>query len=273
MGIWADRISLARDHWSSELRLEARGAPDGHRKIGLWARTYFWSGGISEVCFHVHDLIGTNAPDLAARIDALGSRLLEQCRRGREEYIGRVPCQLPDLFEDGRQKLAEHSRETEYLNGRGQNAAPPPHDGSLDVEAAEAGVYCGALAGLLGQDLHYGDRIDQHGDGLLLRNPAPRIWRHRAEPTFTTRNGIRLKFQPTSFENRDFSEVAMASHVTASVARLGRLMDEYAPSGSKHGQTGNGLPPGYQTLAEYRAEAEARLVNARLDDDGLPTPG
>lgn len=74
MSTWIYRLSLARQGWTSQLRLTRHGVRRSEDNIvaaGFWAKTWYWSGGISDICLHDHAMIDLNHPDANAHVAAI----------------------------------------------------------------------------------------------------------------------------------------------------------------------------------------------------------
>jgi hypothetical protein len=265
-GFWADRLHLARDAWITDIRIPAPSHLDaGKSHVGLWARTWFWGGGISEVCLHTHGTFTetTGRQDRIDLITRMSARLREACARARLEFPDSVPCQGLGRDERGRIPLSENTAETLRLHEQVRDVHPTedlPEDLSVFLDGDAPGL-AGALIDAARDGTAVEDRLDPYfGPSRMLRDCQDRKWGYRLYLVPRVFRGERVEFNRQEVASRLLSEDFLCGMTRSSAASLSRMFEIHAPGGARHDPGGNGLPPGFRTVREgaLAREAEAR---------------
>lgn len=264
MTAWASRLELARDGWATECRITevglGRERAGTHRAVGVWARTWFWSGWITEVCLHAHAIAPLAEAGIEASIDAVVADVLEACRRARAEFRDSIPCLGQGRDREGRLKLAENSwamglvRDTvrrphplERIPGADTSAPDVPLSRLLARTAAEQGPF---------GHLHVEDRLSgTYGPPQLLRDMTSRSWGYEVALAPRSWAGRPLRFKPFRRDGPDLGEKEAGQHIRETRAALDALFGLSSPGASA-------LPEGYAWRDEGGIETGV----------GLPAP-
>lgn len=268
---WEVRVGLARRGWQTELRLTRTGlvrSDQDRVAAGCWARRMHWAGGIAEVCLHEHAIFDPGAPDAASRLRDLIDRVDRLCARAEREFPDTVPCQLMERGEDGLLRLAVNTFQTKHLVTQNRDLAPsetiPP-----GVEAGpDAHLFALLIAARDGLEAE--DSLNPHfGRSRYARDCENRDWGYRLRLAVREANGVKVAFRPQEFTTRLLAPRAVSGLIGGSKAALTDLFRAYGPEGELAEMTPNGLPPGFETLAELiaarKAEEAARLAEAAPD--------
>lgn len=269
---WEVRVGLARRGWQTELRLTRTGlvrSDQDRVAAGCWARRMHWAGGIAEVCLHEHAIFDPGAPDAASRLRDLIDRVDRLCERAEREFPDTVPCQLMERGEDGLLRLAVNTFQTKHLVTQNRDLAPsetiPP-----GVEAGpDAHLFALLLAARDGLEAE--DSLNPHfGRSRYARDCENRDWGYRLRLAVREANGVKVAFRPQEFTTRLLAPRAVSGLIGGSKAALTNLFRAYGPEGELAGMTPNGLPPGFETLAEMIAARKAE--EAARSAEGAPSP-
>lgn len=270
MTIWRTRIDLARDGWRTSLRLQP-GRHGNSGSLGFWARTGHWSGRLSDVCFHAHAVLA-NDVDCETVVDA-AKRIVDTVARtaltARAEWPDEVPCALHNQTRpDGRMMLAQHSTETAYIRARPRDVFPTeaiaPGTGTW-VGTEDALVHAMHAAFAAGHSVENDVRI-AYKPGQMPRDVAERAWTFEAQLAVHQHAGTAVAYQPIRVRGPILEEAAAAGLTRTLLDDTTALFAAYAPGGEAAGATTNGLPPGFQTLAEYKAISDARIAASGIED-------
>lgn len=260
MSAWEKRIELARDGWTTECRVTNTGIGNlskTHRAVGLWAKTWFWDGRISEVSLHAQSIVSFSRGHVANEIERLSSILHEACFRARREYRDAVPLVDHDQSTSDRIALRENPEETRRLR-EAKRAFYPTEAIPDGVGAHGTRAHENALADAAARGLDVSDRVDPYfGSGRMIRDCQERLWGYRARLAMRSWNGVRVSFDPQEFTTRNLEEVMISELTRSSAAALNELFAEYGETGLRAGETRNGLPPGFMTLEEKAATMPA----------------
>jgi hypothetical protein len=268
---WGVRIGMARRGWQTELRLTRSGlarTDEDRVAAGCWARTMHWAGGIAEVCLHEHAIFDPASPEAPARLADLIRRLDRLCLKAERDFPDTVPCQLMERGEDGLLRLAVNTFQTGHLTPQIRDLSPS--------EAIPPGVEAGPDAHLLAlliaarDGLETEDSLNPHfGRPRYVRDCENRDWGYKLRLTVRKENGIKVSFRPQEFTTRLLAPQVISGLIYGSKTVLHDLFRAYGPEGDLAGVTPNGLPPGFETLAETIAAREKEMAARRgyLEDD------
>lgn len=269
---WEVRVGLARRGWQTELRLTRTGlvrSDQDRVAAGCWARRMHWAGGIAEVCLHEHAIFDPGAPDAASRLRDLIDRVDRLCARAEREFPDTVPCQLMERGEDGLLRLAVNTFQTKHLVTQNRDLAPS--------EAIPPGVEAGPDAHLFAlliaarDGLEAEDSLNPHfGRTRYARDCENRDWGYKLRLAVREANGVKVAFRPQEFTTRLLAPRAVSGLIGGSKAALTDLFRAYGPEGELAGMTPNGLPPGFETLAEMIAARKAE--EAARSAEGASSP-
>lgn len=255
MGIWTDRMRLAQMGWGSDMRVTGSGTSHETKlSIGLWAKTWRWHGRISEVTIHAHAIVDRDEGQLVRAFDRLAARVLEGCERAWRDFPDCVPCQMPDALPDGRIALVDSSWETKHWKeGKLRDFEPE----RLVVPAWESGVYAKTAAQLsLVEGTDYHDEINPYSRPSFAGDTRPQHWQYETYLRVFKRNDIRIKSTRQETRTEALDETVVATIADASCRAILQMFDDYAPGGARHGETDNGLPPGYEIWPRPEPTAE-----------------
>lgn len=247
MGIWADRTYLASKGWNTDLRIQEE--RNGAINVGLWAKSWFWQGKVSETCLHAHRQL-SEVTEIPSALDRVAGLVREALDRAEAEFRDSVPC-VTGVMEDGRIKLAANTLEAQRATD-GPERETPAQAIRFAVDGPETGSYRQAVmqaASIRG--LEYTDTLNNYAEARYLQDTAPREWQFECRPNMRRINGELVRadhYQHAKFSARLIDEEVVASLVNVSGAALRVLFDSYAPGGRLHGATENGLPPGYERV-------------------------
>jgi len=265
---WELRVGLARRGWATEVRVTRVGLGRSGRDraaAGCWARTWHWAGGVGEVSLHEHATLDVAAPDALGALVDLVSRVDRLCEKAERDFPDAVPCQLPERDADGLLRLAENERETRYMRGQPRDLTPSENI----PEGVEAGpdVHLFALLVAARDGLDSEDAINPYfGRARLIRDCENRDWGYKLRLAFRELDGTRISYQPQELTTRLLAPRVVSGLIGGAKASLLDLFRSYGPEGELNGATRNGLPPGFETLAEViekrRADEAARDAEA-----------
>lgn len=252
MSAWADRIRLARDGWSTEIRITETGiSPETaktHRALGVWARTWFWSGWISDVCLHDHAIVPMERDAMVSTIERVTANLRATCLQARLDFRDSIPCLAGGREPCGRLRLTENTwafRNRAAVPRRDHPRELIPETIALSAERSHAPALVDtALSGLHVEDRLSGD----FGPPALLRDLRERSWGYTTCLVVRDIDGRKLRFRPqrssTVFLDEDMVAAAMRDAADALTAEF----RDFGPGGCREGETLNGLPPGFSWL-------------------------
>ncbi len=250
MGIWADRTYLASKGWNTDLRIQEE--RNGAINVGLWAKSWFWQGRVSEISLRAHRQVSDSA-DLPAALDRVAEAVREALERAEAEFRDTVPC-VTGVMKDGRIKLAVNAAETQRAF-EGPVRELPAQAIRFAVDAPEAGTYRQAVMDAASiEGLEYNDALNNYAEARYLQDTAPREWQFECRPRMRRLDGELIRadhHQHSNFSARLIDEDVAASLVSVSSAALRVLFDTYGPGGRLHGATETGLPPGYESVKVY----------------------
>jgi len=263
---WGVRVGLARRGWQTELRLTRTGLARSDQdrvSAGCWARRMHWSGGIAEVCLHEHGILDPSSPEAVARLRELIDRVDRLCAKAEREFPDTVPCQLMERAEDGLLRLAVNTFQTKHLITQNRDLTPS--------EAIPPGVETGPDAHLFAlliaaqEGLEAEDALNPHfGRSRYARDCRDRDWGYKLRLVVRESSGVKVSYQPQEFTTRLLAPRVISGLISGSKTSILDLFRAYGPEGELAGGTQNGLPPGFETLAEMiavrRAEEAARLA-------------
>lgn len=268
---WEIRVGLARRGWQTELRLTRTGLARSDQdrvSAGCWARRMHWSGGIAEVCLHEHGILDPSSPEAVARLRELIDRVDRLCAKAEREFPDTVPCQLMERVEDGLLRLAVNTFQTKHLVTQNRDLTPS--------EAIPPGMETGPDAHLFAlliaaQDgLEVEDSLNPHfGRSRYARDCENRDWGYKLRLAVREAAGTKVSFRPSEFTTRLLAPRAVSGLIGGSKASLLDLFRAYGPEGEMAGTTPNGLPPGFETLAEMMAARRAE-ESQRAEADPEP---
>lgn len=269
---WEVRVGLARRGWQTELRLTRTGLARSDRdrvSAGCWARRMHWAGGIAEVCLHEHGALDPASPDAPSRLRDLIDRVDRLCVKAERDFPDTVPCQLTERGEDGLPRLGVNTFQTGHLIPQRRDLTPS--------EAIPPGVEAGPDAHLFAlllaarDGLEAEDSLNPHfGRSRYARDCENRDWGYRLRLAVREANGVKVAFRPSEFTTRLLAPRAVSGLIGGSKAALTDLFRAYGPEGEMAGMTPNGLPPGFETLAELIAARKAE--EAARSAEGAPSP-
>jgi len=271
---WEARVGLARRGWATEVRLTrtglGRSGPD-RVAAGCWARTWHWAGGIGEVCLHMHAILEPSAPDAVAKLGALISRVGELCEKAERDFPDTVPCQITERGPDGLPLLAENEMQTRHLRDQLRDLTPSENI----PEGVEAGPdpHLFALMMAARDGLETEDSINPYfGRSRYSRDCENRDWGYKLRMAIRELNGTRISYQPQEFTTRLLAPRVVSGLIGGTKASLLDLFRTYGPEGELAGATTNGLPPGFETLAEVieRRPSEEAARGAEAGQDPGP---
>ena len=262
---WEIRVGLARRGWQTELRLTRTGLARSDQdrvSAGCWARRMHWAGGIAEVCLHEHAILDPAAPDAASRLRDLIDRVDRLCAKAEREFSDTVPCQLTERGEDGLLRLADNTFQTMHLVTQNRDLSPS--------EAIPPGVETGPDAHLFAlliaaQDgLDAEDALNPHfGRSRYARDCENREWGYKLRLAVREAGGVKVSYRPQEFTTRLLAPRVISGLISGSKTSLLDLFRAYGPAGELAGSTPNGLPPGFETLAEMIAARGAEEAARR----------
>lgn len=263
---WSQRMSLARQGWSTEVRLSrigvASSAPDTVVAIGVWARRWFWHGWITDVCLHDQAVVDLAQRDGARHAARLVENVSEACGRAEAQYLEAIPCQLAHKDAEGRLVLTESIGDTLRCHGSQRGHFPteaiPPGIEEGEDRHLEALIHA-ALRGL-----HVEDSLNPHfGRTRYMHDCKDRDWGYRVRLAVRRSAGVKVSFRPIESTTRLLAPSAAVGLTDGAQDSMLDLFDSYAPEGEMHGRTGNGLPPGFETLQESSWRRDA------LESEGI----
>lgn len=252
MGIWIDRMHLAQLGWKTEMRVARHGLADKtDLNVGFWAHTWRWHNRVAEVKIHAHASCEANADKLMEVFDDLSAKVLEACERAWREYPDSVPCRMPDPLPDGRIALVLATHETKHFN---LSQVREIEAERLTVPRRESRVYARTAAALsLIPGTDFEDEINPYARPSFVADTAPRFWQYEAFHRVFQRNDIRIKATRQLVRCEALDENVVAAVADAGCRSVLRMFDDYAPGGPRHGETENGLPPGYEVWPPIQA--------------------
>lgn len=274
---WQCRVSLARMGIHTDTRLNTMGIGNEsgfERSYGVWGKTWFWQGWITELCIHGHALIDLRHPDDAiGKMTRLHQKVLEAFKRAQVDFPDSIPCMAHKPREDGLIGLVENSWETERATQNPRRHWPT----EVLAEGIEASTGDETLLRrqlhLSSKGLHVEDALNTYtSPGRMLHDCKDRTWQFKTRIAVREFQDEKISFKPQEFSTRYLEEESASSLSQTAGDILLESFATYAPGGPKHGATGNGLPPGFKTLAEFRAEEEARKEREPIDDEEGLTP-
>lgn len=273
---WQTRLALARLGIHTDSRLSTTGIRNEsgfERAYGLWAKSWYWQGWISEVSFHDHAIIDLrDRADCHRQIERCHHRVLEVVERGLREFPDSIPCLSHQKRDDGMLGLVESSWAMQNLEGRERDNYPTEllPEGLEEAELPPRPRQEGYIeAQLVNADLglHVEDQLNTYtGRARYARDCKDRNWHYVQRVAVRKSADHSVKFQPTEFTSLLLTESEVTEFSKTTGAMMANLFASYAPGGSRHGLTEYNLPPGFATLDEYRAEQESR----RCADDPSP---
>lgn len=271
MTAWTDRVALARSAWSTEIRLDRTGfTPRTPTSVsaGVWARTHYWNGWITDICLHDHLILDLADDDAHAQLTALVGNVREVCERAARDFPDQIPCLGDGNDAQGRLKLAVNSWEMRDIAHR--------PDGFYPTEAIAPGVesqklpatedHLARLATAAAAGLHVEDSINPHfGPARYARDCKDRNWGYRLRLAKKQIGEVPVAFRPRALTLESLHEQMICQTITAMHFAVDDLFAAYAPGGAHAGKTCNGLPPGEKTRQEYLEEQEARQAAVRSE--------
>ena len=274
---WEIRVGLARRGWQTELRLTRTGLARSDQdrvSAGCWARTWHWAGGIAEVCLHEHAIFDPASPEAPARLGQLIGRVDRLCAKAERDFPEAVPCQLMERGEDGLLLLAENDFQTRHL--RDQRRDLFPSENILDGVEAGPDAHLFALRVGAQDRLEVEDSLNPYfGRTRFARDCENRDWGYKLRLAVREFGGEKVSYRPQEFTTRLLAPRAVSGLIGGSKASLLDLFRSYGPEGELAGATPNGLPPGFETLAEMMAmrRAEGAAPSEGQDADLEPSCG
>ena len=270
MSIWITRLALARLGFHTDFKISPYGIrnEDGQRRsVGLWARTMYWHGYISDICLHQHEIIDLrDRAGAAEKIRTVHDRTLELCTRALREFPDTIPCQMPEHLPDGRTVLVTSTWDTERRKGWSEEHIPtedlPP---GLEASIPGEDPVLEAFLDLAPLPLHLEDQLNTYhgrGRGRFVTDCKNRDWTHVMRHALHESQGIGIAFKPKTFTSPLLDARSVAMMIRSSAEALIRLFEDHAPGGPLAGSTVNGLPPGFQTRAEKLEESNKLMINA-----------
>jgi hypothetical protein len=234
--------------------------------VGFWARSHHWAGRLSDVCFHAHASIAPEATPfgIAQAVAGIVDTVARTCLTARAEWPDRVPCAMPGTPRpDGRLVLAEHSRETAYIQARPATVFPSeaidPATGFWEGAHPDALLHAMHSAWVDGCTNENVVRV-AYAPGRWPHDLTNRTWTFEASVVIHTSAGTSVSYKPIKARTEVLEDPA-AANLLASLHRSAKgLFHAYAQGGPAHGRTPNGLPPGFVTQAAHQALMDARIA-------------
>lgn len=265
MGVWTERLRLAKLGWKTTLRVNRNGIADREKLgVGFWAHTWHWHGRISEVNLHAHAVVDRDPSQLVEAFARLSGRVSEACDRAWREFPDSVPCQLPERLPDGRLALEKDSWSSRHFDlSQIRNFKPE----TLQVPTVETGLYASTVADLAmvaGTDFE--DEINPYARPGYVGDEGPRSWQYAAYQRVFSRNDIRIKVNRQRIRTDVLDEAVVAAIADSGCRAILKRFDDYAPGGCRFGETPNGLPPEHEIWPPPANDA------ALEDKDATPSP-
>jgi hypothetical protein len=266
---WECRVALARlgIHTTSGISLYGIRNESGHeRAYGLWGRTWYWNGLISDVCFHDHAIIDLREEEhCIAQIRQVHERVLDVFQRGLQDFPDSIPCLSHEERPDGRLGLVESEWNTKNAREYARKFYPTENIPlGAEVPASNEALLRAQLENARNR-FNVEDSLDTYtGRVRYIGDCQNRDWQFKTKLVLSEYDGIKLSCRPRAASIDLLSETVAADLARTTGASLMSLFADYGKGGRLERQTGNGLPPGFLTLDEYRVELERRA--ARMSD-------
>lgn len=271
MNTWLRRLELAQDGWTTHLQFSETGVTSGMHAFGCWAKTWHWHGRVAEVCLHDHAIGVLDDPEFLERSARAVSRVHEACFRAKSEYPQSVP-HIGERLDDGRLGLYESKHATDQLRPPEDRFRPTeslPEDMSGYAEL-EGDLHLSSLKDAALSGLHVEDRLNHYfGRARYASDCQSREWGYLTRICPRKVGDLRVKFAPQEASTRILHESVVSAHVRSTAKSMLDLFATFAPGGARHDPETNGLPSGFSTLDEYRAEQEARKAALHNDEPDL----
>lgn len=275
---WQTRIALARLGFHTDSRLTTSGIRNesGHqRAYGLWAKSWYWQGWISEITIHDHAIIDLrDEEDCLRQISRCHHRVQEAIERGLREFPDSIPCLSHEKREDGMLGLIESSWAMENSKGRSRafyptELIPQGIENSAGISTAEDLVRAQLANARMGLDVE--DRLNTYtARSRYTHDCKDRDWHFVQRIAVRKSAGQTVTYRPKEFTCSLLSETCVSMLARSTGQMMVKLFESYAPGGPLHGETENALPPGFMTLDAFRAERELeKAARGQSDDEDL----
>jgi hypothetical protein len=273
---WECRVALARLGIHTDARITTVGIRNesGHeRAYGLWGKTWYWQGWVTDVSLHDHTIIDLRDEEACvAKITRVHQRVLEAFERGLREYPDCIPCLSHKEQEDGLLGLTKSGWESENICDRPREHYPTENipAGAETPEDGEALVRAQLENARKGLDVE--DHLNTYtGPVRYIHDCKDRDWQFATRLTVRNHDGVQVTYRPREVAINMLSEAMAAELAKNTGEALLQLFSSYGAGGIHEGKTSNGLPPGFITLEEYRAEQDRRMAEI-ADDTGELEP-
>lgn len=272
---WHARIALARLGLHTDSRLTTSGIRNesGHeRAYGLWAKSWYWQGWISEITVHDHAIIDLrDEEDCLRQIRRCHHRVQEAVERGLREFPDSIPCLSHEKRDDGMLGLVENSWAMENTKGRSREFYPTeliPEGVEVSACSSVTEDLVRAQLGNARMGLDVEDRLNTYtGRSRYTHDCKDRDWHFVQRIAVRNSAGQRVTFRPRDFTSNLLSETSVSTLARSTGHMMVKLFEDYAPGGIQHGATENALPPGFMTLDEFQAQREREKVERGHSDD------
>lgn len=271
-------MTLARLGMHTDSRITTSGIRNEsgyERAYGLWAKSWYWQGWISEVTIHDHAIIDLrHEEDCLQKIQRCHDRVLEAVQRGISEFPDSIPCLSHEKRDDGMLGLVENSWAMGHIKDQERKHYPT----EILPEQIEAPVPCAIEECLHSvqidnarKGLHVEDQLNTYtGRSRYTHDCKDRDWHFVQRIAVRRSAGLKVTFRPKDFSCSLLAESSVSMLARSSGEMMLNLFADYAPGGSRGGMTHNALPPGFTTLDEHFAEIERRKADLRHEDDADP---
>ncbi len=271
---WADRLELARAGWKTDIHISRHGVGkkrEGCLSCGVWAKTNYWHGRITDICIHDHGIFEPNHQDIAVGLSKLIANVKEACIRAVDEFPDSVPCVSVPLYrEDGSIRLVESGLETSHFKkGHAEHFPTEAIPEGMESGAyTVAGGHLEAMATAALKDCHVEDSLNPYfGRHRYMYDCKDRDWGYKLRIAPLEFDGTKISFKPFEYSTTYLQEGAITKMISTSAHELRMDLFNYGKNGI-HQRRSNGLPPGMITLEEYRQKEEERISSLGVDPQG-----
>lgn len=281
---WAMRIDLAKRGWHTEFHISRTGigsTTETHRSISVRAKTNYWHKQMADVHFHLHHIGDIMSDEFQDASISLFAKLYEGCLRAWEEMPDEYPVQkYPSTNPDSMEFVhSEYNANLWFKKGKIYNPSENIPESSLHYSSGNNEVLK-CIIEAARKNYHVESIINSYfGRKRYVADCENRDWGHnlRLMPRGRIgKDGSEIAFNPIKYPMMILDETIIANDIMNRLESIEQSLENYAPGGQHHGKTINNLPPGYQTIKEWKFEEEKKKMISQLSyvfrqaEEGVP---